>query len=165
MKLRARHYLAQQPVDITVATGHVTGVRLPGPTAPHRVAGWVAPAFFDLQINGCDGISFNSPKLTIQQVRHVVGVCRKHGLSGLCPTLVTNSFEAIQHGFATLAKACDDSNLSRAMPCFHLEGPYISPDDGPRGAHPKAHVRAPDWDEFRRWQDAAGGRIRLMTLA
>jgi N-acetylglucosamine-6-phosphate deacetylase len=51
------------------------------------------------------------------------------------------------------------------MPCFHLEGPYISADDGPRGAHPKAHVRGPDWDEFRRWQDAAGGRIRLVTLA
>src|SRR5262249_6132555 len=85
--------------------------------------------------------------------------------SGLCPTLVTNSFEVIQHGFATLAKACDDPDLSRAIPCFHLEGPYISPDDGPRGAHPKAHVRAPDWDEFRRWQDAADGRIRLVTLA
>src|SRR5262249_6725981 len=47
----------------------------------------------------------------------------------------------------------------------HLEGPYISPEDGPRGAHPRQHVRPPDWDEFCRLQEAAGGRVRLVTLA
>ena len=51
------------------------------------------------------------------------------------------------------------------MPCFHLEGPYLSGEDGPRGAHPKEHARDPDWDEFRRLQDAAGGRIRMVTVA
>ena len=62
--------------------------------------------------------------------------------------------------------ACDaDHALSAAIPCFHLEGPYISPVDGPRGAHPSQHVRPPDWDEFCRLQDAAQGRIRLATLA
>jgi N-acetylglucosamine-6-phosphate deacetylase len=48
---------------------------------------------------------------------------------------------------------------------LHLEGPYISPEDGPRGAHPLRYVRPPDWDEFRRWQEASGDRIRLVTLA
>ena len=47
----------------------------------------------------------------------------------------------------------------------HLEGPYIAAEDGPRGAHPKQHVRPADWDEFRRWQDAAGGMIRMVTVA
>ncbi len=51
------------------------------------------------------------------------------------------------------------------MDGFHVEGPHISPDDGPRGAHPRRWVRPPDIDEFRRWQDATGGRIRLVTLA
>ncbi len=74
--------------------------------------------------------------------------------------------ESLLHGFTTLRRACEtDAALARALPAFHLEGPYISPDDGPRGAHPLAHVRPPDWDEFRRFQDAAGGRIRLVTLA
>src|SRR5262249_52959558 len=120
----------------------------------------------DLQINGCDGISFNSPKLTVDNVRHVVQVCRRHGIAGLLPTLVTNSFEALAHGFATLARACEtDPGVARAVPGFHLEGPYIAAEDGPRGAHPREHVRRPDWDEFRRWQDAAGRRIKLVTLA
>jgi N-acetylglucosamine-6-phosphate deacetylase len=46
-----------------------------------------------------------------------------------------------------------------------VEGPHISPDDGPRGAHPQRWVRPPDFDEFRRWQDAADHRIRIVTLA
>lgn len=131
-----------------------------------REAGWIAPAWLDLQINGCGGYSFNSPALTRDHVRHVVDVCRRHGIGALCPTLITNSSDALAHGFATLRRACEeDAALDRSLPCFHLEGPYISPEDGPRGAHPRQHVRPPDWDEFRRWQDAAGGRIHLVTLA
>ena len=49
-----------------------------------------------------------------------------------------------------------------AFPAFTWKGPFISPDDGPRGAHPRQHVRPPDWDEFRRLQDAAQGRIKLL---
>jgi N-acetylglucosamine-6-phosphate deacetylase len=60
---------------------------------------------------------------------------------------------------------CSRTVMARRMPCFHLEGPYLSSEDGPRGAHPREHARDPDWDEFRRWQDAAGGRIRMVTLA
>ena len=46
-----------------------------------------------------------------------------------------------------------------------MEGPYVSPDDGYRGAHPHADVAAPTLDDFRRRQDAAAGRIVLVTLA
>jgi N-acetylglucosamine-6-phosphate deacetylase len=48
---------------------------------------------------------------------------------------------------------------------IHLEGPYISPVDGPRGAHSLADVRSPDWEEFLALQEAAEGRIRIVTLA
>src|SRR5207244_4307325 len=54
---------------------------------------------------------------------------------------------------------------ARPLPARHREGPDLSPEDGPRGAHPRQHIRPPDWDEFRRLQDAAGGLIRLVTLA
>src|SRR5205814_1384701 len=74
--------------------------------------------------------------------------------------------EALAHGLGVLRQICEvDADASRAIAGIHLEGPYISPEDGPRGAHPRAHVRPPSWGEFRRLQDAAGGRIRMMTLA
>jgi N-acetylglucosamine-6-phosphate deacetylase len=166
MRLRARHYATGQPVDVITAAGSILALEPPAAAAPDLSAEWVAPALFDLQVNGCDGHSFNSERLTIDSVRHVVAVCRRHGLGGLCPTLVTNSFDALAHGLATLHRACEsDADVARSVPGIHLEGPYICPDDGPRGAHPRCHVRPPDWDEFRRLQDAAGGRIRLVTLA
>src|SRR5439155_26641335 len=80
--------------------------------------------------------------------------------------VITAARETITAAFRALRAAVEsDAALARAMPCFHLEGPYLSAEDGPRGAHPKAHVRPPDWDEFQEWQDAAGGHIRLVTLA
>jgi N-acetylglucosamine-6-phosphate deacetylase len=79
---------------------------------------------------------------------------------------VTNGHDSLIHGFRTLRQAQDEDELvGSSVPGFHLEGPYISPEDGPRGAHPRQHVRPPDWDEFQRLQDAAGGGIRLVTLA
>lgn len=161
MQLRARHYATGEPVEVTITQGRITALE-----SAATASGWVAPAFFDLQINGCDGHSFNSAELTPDSLYHVLAVCKRHGIAGLCPTLVTNRFEALAHGMATIRQACDsDSAVAKAVPAIHLEGPYISSEDGPRGAHPKRHVRPPDWEEFRRLQDAAGGRIRLVTLA
>ena len=162
MEIHARHYDTGLPVTVTDSLGRVTAVEgsAGSPTA------WLAPAFFDPQINGCLGIGFNSPSLTPDGIRTVADECRRHGIGAFCPTVITDSFVALRNAFATLACALEtDDDLARRLPCFHLEGPYLCGDDGPRGAHPQAHVRDPDWDEFRRLQDAAGGRIRMVTLA
>jgi N-acetylglucosamine-6-phosphate deacetylase len=168
VRIRARHYGTGDLVDVVCTRGKISEIdELFGPKQPPDIeVSWVAPALFDLQINGCDGRSFNSPQLTADDVRHVVDVCRTHGIGGFCPTLVTTSTEALTHGLQTIARACAaDEGLAAALPAIHLEGPYISAEDGPRGAHPLAHIRPPDWEEFARLQEAAGGRIRLVTLA
>src|SRR5438552_14807538 len=64
-----------------------------------------------------------------------------------------------------LAAAKESIPEGPAMEAFHVEGPYISPEDGPRGAHPARWVRPPDLEEFRRFQEAARGHIRLITLS
>jgi N-acetylglucosamine-6-phosphate deacetylase len=166
MLIRTRHFATQEPIDITIDGSRITSVESQTGRAADATADWVAPSFFDIQVNGCRGISFNSDTLTTEEIRCVADVCRSHGAGGFCPTLITGSAAALAHGFATLARACEaDAELGRTIPAFHLEGPYIAAEDGPRGAHPREHVRRPDWDEFRRWQEAAGGRIRLVTLA
>jgi N-acetylglucosamine-6-phosphate deacetylase len=162
MLIHARHYATGEPLAVTVEGGRVTSV-VPSAENPTR---FIAPSFFDPQINGCLGISFISHTLTPEQVRTVADECRTHGIGAFCPTLITGSFDALHHGFATLAASVEsDPELARRIPGFHLEGPYLSGDDGPRGAHPREHIRDPDWDEFRRWQDAAGGCIRMVTVA
>jgi N-acetylglucosamine-6-phosphate deacetylase len=163
--IRALHYATGQPIVLTTANGRITGVQQLPPDGP-RPTVYVAPGFFDLQINGCLGRSFSSAQLTVDNVHVVVAECRRHGITSLCPTLITNSFAVLHHGLTTLRLAVEsDRALANAIPCFHLEGPYISAEDGPRGAHPRQHVRRPDWDEFQRFQEAASGGIRLVTLA
>lgn len=128
--------------------------------------GFLSPALFDLQVNGALGIGFNSPTLEAGQVRRVVDHLRSHGVAGFLPTVITDSAERIAKSFRTLTAArLSDPSVAAAVPGYHLEGPYIAGDDGPRGAHPKVHVRDPELDEVLRWQEAADGLIRLVTLA
>src|SRR5437764_14165721 len=106
MRIRARHYATGETVDVICEQGTITAIEAPICGPVDRSAGWIAPALFDLQINGCDGRAFVSPDLTVEDVRHVVAVCRRHGIGGFCPTLITSSFDALRHGFATLCTAC-----------------------------------------------------------
>lgn len=164
-KLLARDFRSNEAICVEYEAGTIVSVR----NAPADLPGnlpFIAPAFFDLQINGAKGISFNSPTLTVEQVATVIQTCQSHGIAEFCPTLITNSAEALIHGFQTICRArTHDSQIASAIPCFHLEGPYISIEDGPRGAHPRSHVRRPDLEEFLRLQDAADGLIRLVTLS
>ncbi len=163
MPILARHYTTGRPLAIEVVDGRIASATdaIDSPTLPY-----IAPSFFDPQINGCLGFGFVSPNLNEAAIRTIAETCALHGIGAFAPTLITSSFETLQNGFRTLSQVLDaDAELRHRMPVFHLEGPYISGDDGPRGAHPKTHTRDPDWDEFRRWQDAAGGRIRMVTVA
>jgi N-acetylglucosamine-6-phosphate deacetylase len=160
--LRAKHFATGRPIDLTIENGLIAAIS----NGDKNGCAWIAPSFFDPQINGCRGISFSSSALTPEQVGIVAASCREHGIGQFLPTLITNSFEATRHGFLTLERArATDRSLSRWIPGYHLEGPYLSDEDGPRGAHPKEFIRDPNWDEFRRWQDAAGGRIKMVTIA
>ena len=88
------------------------------------------------------------------------------GTARLCPTLISAPFDAFRHALERISWACDtDPDVASRVVGIHLEGPYVSSVDGYRGAHPFDSVRDPDWDEFQRFQDAAEGRIVLMTLA
>lgn len=126
----------------------------------------IAPAYFDLQINGGLGINFTSETLTTKEIAKVLEHLASEGVAACCPTVITASSATITASFTSLRRALDEvPGWDAAMPCFHLEGPFISADDGPRGAHPREHVQPASWDAFQRWQQAAGGRIKLVTLA
>src|SRR4051794_19461721 len=98
LRVRARHYTTGEQLDLVCEQGHIVRISPAVKETADLEAGWIAPALFDLQINGCDGISFNSPRLTEDDIRRVVGVCHRHGIGALCPTLVTNARESLLHG-------------------------------------------------------------------
>ena len=118
------------------------------------------PGFVDLQVNGFAGVDFGEAALTSERVLQAVAAIEKTGVTRFLPTLITSPFETWSSCARTLVRT-----RHPAIAGIHMEGPYISPEDGPRGAHPRAFVRGADVDDFRRRQDAAEGRIRLVTVA
>jgi N-acetylglucosamine-6-phosphate deacetylase len=118
------------------------------------------PGFFDLQVNGFAGVDFNNPNVSLEQVQHAIVAMRATGVTRLLPTLITSDLESFAQCARTLVRLEDP-----AIAGIHMEGPYIAEADGPRGAHPRLHVRAAALDDFLRRQEAAEGRIVLVTLA
>jgi N-acetylglucosamine-6-phosphate deacetylase len=116
--------------------------------------------FVDLQVNGFAGVDFADPTNDAEHVLEAVAAIEKTGVTRFLPTLITSSREE----FAACARAVLRARHP-AIAGLHMEGPYISPEDGPRGAHRLEHVRAADLEDFERRQEAAEGRIVLVTLA
>ncbi|PYR41481.1 MAG: N-acetylglucosamine-6-phosphate deacetylase [Acidobacteria bacterium] len=118
------------------------------------------PGLFDLQVNGFAGIDFNAADLAADHLSEALARMRAAGVTRCLPTLITSSFDR----FARNARIVADS-AEAAVAGIHMEGPYVSPAEGARGAHPVGHVAPADVDDFERRQDAARGRIVLVTLA
>ena len=126
----------------------------------------LAPSLFDLQINGFAGIDFQDPALSLADLRHAVDILRGGQTYRILLTLITDDLGALERKFARIEKyRAADPTLAETICGYHLEGPFLCPEDGYRGAHPGECMRAPDLAAFERLQAAAGGNIRLLTLA
>ena len=126
---------------------------------------FVAPGFIDLQVNGFAGVDFNSPTAPHEEIHRAIGAMFSTGVTRFFPTVITGAPDAMLAALHNLAAARESLAEGQAMEAFHVEGPHISPQDGPRGAHPREWVRPPDFAEFLRWQDSAEGHVRLVTLS
>jgi N-acetylglucosamine-6-phosphate deacetylase len=185
MQISGRWYESGEIVTVTSQQGQVTQVEWHGSTRAVTGTGladgtsnasgtqwWLAPAFVDVQVNGFAGHDFNRHWRDHEQdqaaatFHAIVEQAARAGTGMLCPTVCTASPEQMLAALAAIRRAREaDPALAAALPAVHAEGPFLAPEDGPRGAHPLAHVRDPSWEEFARLQEAAGGWIRLFTLA
>lgn len=167
MKLIGRSYDTGCAIALEIVGDRITSVEHENANFPPvESLPWIAPGLVDVQFNGWGGQEFSAADLTVEKVERIIEVLGPQGVTQFCPTVTTHSFDVLEHSMRTLAAACEASpTTARRVVGIHLEGPYLSPEDGPRGAHPREHCKPPDWDEFQRLQDAAGGRICILTLA
>ena len=160
-------YLTNKPVSILIKDGKIVSIQQIEKLSDASHPVFVAPGLIDNQVNGFAGISFcfAGGELTNEGIVKATRELWKKGITSYLPTLTSNSNEVILRNLALLAAAKNNPALHGSIAGFHLEGPYISPVDGYRGAHPLKYVRKPDWQEFMEWYKASGDNIRTITLA
>ncbi len=127
---------------------------------------YVGPGLVDLQINGFAGVDFNQFPIGEADFLKVINVLTKEGVTTIFPTVITNSDAAIIALLENINELCQNNQtISNFVGGIHLEGPFISPQQGARGAHDAQYIKAPDWKLFQTFQKASGNRIKIVTVS
>ncbi len=124
---------------------------------------------FDLQANGgCDEsgpVDYSQGGLTLSGVERVTRVMVEGGVAAHAPTVITTGMDDYESVLPVLARACGTSWGKKHLPYIHAEGPFLSPKDGARGAHPLRAIQVPSIAVCRRILELAEGQIGMMTVA
>src|SRR5579862_1632660 len=122
--------------------------------------------FFDLQVNGYAGVDFNKDDLTADQLQHACERLESDGVAGILATIITEEVDKMATRLSLLARLREKLPLARKIiQGFHIEGPFLSPEGGYRGAHPLDAIQPADLDVMKILLDASQGLARLVTLA
>ena len=123
-------------------------------------------SLFDFQVNGFAGVDFQSRNLELSELQHAVSRLRWHRMQRIFLTLVTDTIDEMCRKLEALEANCSrDPDLAKTIVGYHLEGPWISSEEGYNGAHPLDKVCRPKESDLWRLWEASGGRIKLITLA
>jgi N-acetylglucosamine-6-phosphate deacetylase len=172
-KIEGVYYLDNQPVIVSYENGTIISFEHINKLSEDSGGLFIGPGLIDIQVNGYDGVSFSlegadhpsTKNLSSEAIGKITEELWGQGVTSYFPTITTNSNELILNNIKIISEAINDPANMGSIPGIHLEGPYISPVDGYRGAHPLPHVRKPDWIEFQEFNKHADGKILLVTLA
>src|ERR1051325_3742129 len=127
------HFESGEPVEIEFDET-VKSVR-ESEAAPSGI--YVAPGFIDLQVNGFAGVDYNDPTTPHEEIARSIRALFGSGVTRFYPTVITGSPDEMTGALRNLSRARDSLPEGDAIDGFHVEGPHICPEEGPRGAHPR----------------------------
>lgn len=163
MEIRGVLVHSGKAVNVTLAKGYITKIE---EIKKSKDLPYISPGFFDIQVNGYNGSDYRLVDLSETHISNIAKSLARSGTTRYMPTFTTMPHDRLLRNLKITREALKNSPILKAgIPGFHLEGPYISSEDGPRGAHNKAYISEPDFDQFLEWQEAAGGLIKYITLA
>jgi len=161
-KIEGVLYSNHTPVSIEISEGKIASIKKNKASKSNNIIG---PGLIDNQVNGYNGIGFTDADLSIGGVKQVILEMYKQGVTTFLPTLITMPLDLAKRNLAIIAEVAKDLEWGTSIPGIHMEGPYISAEEGYRGAHKEYWIKDPDWDEFCALNEAADGLIRQITLA
>lgn len=152
-----------QVLELGLEGQTVISIERRGPTADSTMP-YVAAGLIDLQVNGYAGHDINGPDVNVDDLAGITAALAARGVTSWVPTIVTASTERILHALEVIGRARRDRpEVAAAVPFAHVEGPFISDRDGPRGVHDAQHIRPIDAHEVARW--AASGVLGYVTVS
>ncbi len=165
-KIRGTHFETGKPVGITIKNGIICDISELYDLKDADSEIFIAPGLIDNQINGYANVDFSGDNLSVDGIIVAANAIWKEGVTSFLPTLITCSHEMLLRNLKMLREASGKvRNIGESVPGYHLEGPYISPEEGFRGCHPVRYIRKPSNEELLGYQKAAGGKIIQITLA
>ena len=121
----------------------------------------IVPGFLDIHCHGAYGFDTNDANEDGLRnwTKHIVD----EGVTGFLPTTITQSEEVLTNAVANVAKVMEDGYEGAEILGIHFEGPYL--DMAYKGAQPEQYIVKPNVEQFKRYQEAAKGKIRYVTMA
>lgn len=121
---------------------------------------------FDLQVNGYGGVDFNQDDLQAEALRRACERLAADGVEGILATIITEQLDLMVRRIARVVELRGrDPLVGKMIAGVHVEGPFLSPEVGYRGAHPADAIVPGDIDAMEQLLEAGGGLVRLVTLA
>lgn len=162
-RLIGKSFLDGKPLEARISEGKIKSI-LPSESSPENT--WIGPGFTDIQVNGYGGFDYNELYGDVLALGQISRKLLQNGVTSHFPTIITNSPEKISTLIQQVVRLRKMDSLANSyITGIHIEGPFISPEDGPRGAHFKEYVQAPNWDLFQKWITESEGLIRMITLS
>lgn len=121
----------------------------------------IIPGMIDIHIHGGYGVDTNDADE--QQLKHLQEELVKEGLTGFLPTTITQTEEVLTRALKNVARVYDNPAKGTEILGIHFEGPYLDMEF--KGAQPPECIVKPDVEQFKRFQHAANGLIKLITMA
>lgn len=122
---------------------------------------WILPGFIDLHCHGAYGFDTNDAEE--EGLRNWVRNIVNEGVTALLPTTITQSEEVLTNALKNIARVVRAGYTGAEILGIHFEGPYL--DMKYKGTQPEQYIRKPSVEQFKRYQKAADGLIRYITIA
>lgn len=121
----------------------------------------ILPGFIDLHCHGAYGFDTNDAEE--EGLRSWVRNIVNEGVTALLPTTITQSEGVLTDALRNVAKVVREGYTGAEILGIHFEGPYLNMKY--KGAHPEQYIVKPTVEQFKKYQEAADGLIRYITMA
>ncbi|MFR4351510.1 MAG: N-acetylglucosamine-6-phosphate deacetylase [Roseburia sp.] len=151
------------PAQIQIEDGKIEQIFSYGEAEPDVDYGEkrILPGFLDIHTHGAYDYDTNDGEP--DGLRRWMACIPEEGVTSILPTTVTQMPDVLERAVANVAEVIEGGCEGAEILGIHFEGPYLDMDY--KGAQPPEAITASSVEQFKRYQEAAKGWIKYITLS